>query len=334
MMTLAVGCSGSPTAQKSTASTTSNTARPATGSAGAKFTHAAGPSVGCKAHAVEPGTFDQTIPSAGKVRKYQLDIPDGYDGSEPYPLVFALHSLTVDYRIVPAMGGFADMHKKYRFIDVSPSGLVSTAPYWNAAPVKDNYDVSFLTTLLDHLENTLCIDTGKVFSVGMSNGAQMSSLLGCRLPNRITAIAPIAGVEFNQPCNGAPIPIIAFHGVKDPFVPYTGGGLNSVTIAKENFYKGGVPAGTAKPTGVDESMKNWAKHNGCDANYVETRISPEVRKRTWQHCQAATEIYIVDNGGHAWPGSCQPAFEKSFGHCTTDIDATTLIWAFFFDHKA
>jgi polyhydroxybutyrate depolymerase len=160
----------------------------------------------------------------------------------------------------------------------------------------------------------------------------MSSLLGCRLPDRITAIAPIAGVEYNQPCNGAPVPVIAFHGLKDPFVPYTGGGLNSVTIADQNLYRGKVPPGTATPTGVDETMKNWAHHNGCDSDYVETRISREVRRRVWQHCRAATEIYLVDNGGHAWPGRCIAASEKSFGHCTTDIDATSLIWAFFFRH--
>ncbi len=192
--------------------------------------------------------------------------------------------------------------------------------------------MTFLTELLDHLEATLCIDTARVFSVGMSNGAQMSSLLACRIPDRIAGIAPIAGVEFNEPCDGAPVPVIAFHGLLDPFVPYGGGGLNSVAIASQNLYQGKPPAGVATPTGVDESMRRWAQHNGCDARYVETRISPEVRKRAWTHCRAATEIYLVDNGGHAWPGYPQPAFEQSFGHGTTDINATTLMFAFFFDH--
>lgn len=297
-------------------------------------THATGASAGCKAPPVAPGITNQTLTSGGKERSYQLDVPAGYDGTKPYAVVFGLHSLTVDYRVVPGMSGFADMHAKYPFIGVSPSGLISTAPYWNAAPVADNYDVTYISELLDHLEQTLCVDTADVFSLGMSNGAQMSSLLACQLPDRITAIAPIAGVEFNQPCSGAPVPVIAFHGVMDPIVPYTGGGLNSVTIANQNFYKGAVPAGTVTPTGVDESMQNWARHNGCGADFVETRVSPEVRKRGWPNCRAATEIYLVDNGGHAWPGKPQPAFEKSFGHGTTEIDAISLIWAFFFDHQS
>ncbi len=307
---LVAGCSGSSDGTAATTSPRASTPTDQPSSTKTVSNHAEGPSTGCKATPASPGSTDETFTSGGKERHYQLDIPDGYDGSTPYPLVFALHSLTVDYHIVPGMGGFADMHKKYKFIDVSPSGLISTVPYWNAAPVKDNYDVAFLTDLLDHLESTLCLDTSNVFSIGMSNGAQMSSLLACRLSDRITAIAPIAGVEFNQPCNGAPVPVIAFHGTADPYVPYAGGGLNSVTIADQNFYKGKVPSGTSTPTGVDESMQNWAHHNGCDPDYIEKRISPEVRKRTWQHCQAPTEIYVVDKGGHAWPGHCQPAFER------------------------
>jgi polyhydroxybutyrate depolymerase len=297
--------------------------------------HAAGPSTGCASRAAaKTGTTYANIRSGGHERVYQLDVPASYDGTKAYPLVFALHSLTVDYRIVPAMGGFGDMRQSYRFISVSPSGLLNQgAPYWNAAPAAHNYDVAFLSHLLDHLEATLCIDKAKVFSLGMSNGAQMSTLLACRLPNRVTAVGAIAGVEFNEPCDGAPVPVIAFHGTADPYVPYRGGGLNSLTIARMNFYRGHVPVGLPTPHGVDASMALWARHNGCTAAPVEQRISHEVRKRVWQHCEAPTVLYIVDGGGHSWPGKPQPAFEKTFGHTTTDIDATQLIFAFFFDDK-
>jgi polyhydroxybutyrate depolymerase len=294
------------------------------------------PSVGCAATTVvPPGTTDERITSGGEQRSYQLIVPEGYDGTEPLPIVFGLHSLTVDYRIVPGMSGFADLDGTYDFIGVAPSGRLSNgrSPYWNAAPAEDNYDLVFLTELLDHLEDVLCVDTGRVFSVGMSNGAQTSSLLACRLGDRIAGIAPIAGVEHNEPCDGPPVPVIAFHGFEDPIVPYAGGGLNSVTIANQNFYKGALPAGLATPTGVDESMARWAEHNGCDPEPVEERVSPEVRKQIWSNCDAPTVLYIVDNGGHAWPGKPQPAFEASFGHGTTEIDASTLLFEFFFDNE-
>jgi polyhydroxybutyrate depolymerase len=200
--------------------------------------------------------------------------------------------------------------------------------------VVDNYDVAFIGQLLDHLESTLCIDTSRIFSAGMSNGAQMSSLLACRMAQRITAIAAVSGVEFPEPCNGAPVRVIAFHGSADPILPYTGGGLNATKIADAQYYKGKLPSGLPAPLGVDESMRLWANHNGCAPDFVEERVSPEVRKRTWQRCKASTELYVIVGGGHAWPGKPVPQFEKAFGHGTTDIDASSLIFSFFFDKSS
>lgn len=336
VLAVAAGCSAGSTATSPSGSALSASGGTTPATATPAAAKASGPSAGCDAQpAVAAGTTDERLASGGVERSYQLIVPAGYDGTTPLPLVFGLHSLTVDYHIVPGMSGFGDMAKTRDFIAVAPSGRLGGTglPYWNAAPAADNYDLTFLTELLDHLEATLCIDTGRVFSVGMSNGAQTSSLLACRLGDRIDGIAPIAGVEYNEPCDGPPVPVIAFHGYVDPIVPYAGGGLNSVTIANQNFYKGDLPAGLATPTGVDEAMRRWAEHNGCDPEPVEERISPEVRKRTWQDCEAMTELYIVDNGGHAWPGKPQPAFEASFGHGTTEIDATDLLFAFFFDGR-
>ena len=329
---LLVSCSGSD--PEATPRTPPSSAVHDTGSG--RPEHASGPSEGCdRGRPAEPGTTDARIISGGVERSYQLIIPESYDGTTPLPVVFGLHSLTVDYRVVPALSGFGDMAVDYDFIGVSPSGLLGAGrvPYWNAAPATDNYDLVFIGELLDHLEATLCVDTAQVFSVGMSNGAQMSSLLACRLGDRIAAIAAIAGVEHNEPCDGPPVPVMAFHGLEDGIVPYEGGGLNSVTIAGQNYYEGDLPAGIATPTGVDESMQRWAEQNGCDPEAREERISAEVRKRTWQNCRAATVLYVIDNGGHSWPGKPQPAFEAQFGHTTIDVDATALLFQFFFDNQ-
>jgi poly(3-hydroxybutyrate) depolymerase len=245
--------------------------------------------------------------------------------------VFGLHALTVSYKFMPSMVGF-ELADRYHFIGVSPSGrLNGPTPFWMAAPTRDNYDVQFIGALLDRLEATMCIDPSRVFSTGMSNGAQMSSLLACRMPDRITAIAPVSGEEFLAPCDGAPVPIMAFHGSADPILPYKGGGLNATTIAAQNYWKGSVPAGMPAPLGIDESMQRWARHNHCDAKYVETRVAPHVRRRTWQHCEAATILYVVDGAGHSWPGKPVPQFEAQFGPGTTEIDATALMFQFFFD---
>ncbi|MET0903232.1 MAG: PHB depolymerase family esterase [Acidimicrobiales bacterium] len=295
--------------------------------------HSPGPSAGCGGRpAVPAGVSDQTLVSDGVERVYQLDLPASYDGTTPLPIVLGLHALSISHTFVSGTSGFPQMADTYDFIAVTPSGRLNGAtPYWNAAPVDDNYDVQFIDELLDHLEATLCVDTGRVFSTGMSNGAQMSSLLACRLPERIAAIGAVAGVEFLEPCDGAPVPVVAFHGTDDPVLPYAGGGLNATRIAELNFYADGLPDGLPEPLGVDESMARWAAYNGCSAEPVDERVSPEVRRRTWPDCEAATVLYIVDGGGHTWPGKRFPQFESMFGATTTDIDATSLIFELFFE---
>ncbi len=206
-------------------------------------------SSGCAQLQARPaGTTEHTIRSDGVQRRYLLDVPEGYDGTKPYAILLGLHALTVSYRFVPSMTGF-DQGGRYRFIGVAPSGRVDgTTPYWNAAPTADNYDVDFIAHLLDHLEATLCVNPSRVFSTGMSNGAQMSSLLACRLSDRIAAIAPVSGEEFLEPCEGEPVPILAFHGTEDPILPYAGGGLNATRIADTVLLEG---QGAGRPPGAD-----------------------------------------------------------------------------------
>jgi polyhydroxybutyrate depolymerase len=292
-------------------------------------------SAGCSRAPHAPGATDNTLVVGGVERRYQLLLPASYDGRTPLPVVFALHALTVDYHFAPSIVGFEAVTPKYNFIGVAPSGrLDGTTPFWQAAPVpaRDDYDVQFISALLDKLERDLCIDTARVYSTGMSNGGQMSSALACRLADRLTAVAPVAGVEFFSSCTGRPVPVIAFHGVKDPIVGYDGGGLNATQIADNQLWKGSKPAGLPQHRGVDAALQTWAEHNGCDPQPVTKRISAEVQHRTWRHCDADTELYIVDNGGHSWPGRPVPGFADQFGHTTTDVDATQLIFTFFWAH--
>ena len=289
-------------------------------------------SAGCGgAPATAPGTSDRTLRSGGLERRYQLVVPSGYDGTTPGPLVLALHALTVGYGLSPSLYGLLDPAADADALVVAPSGLIDRGtPYWVAAPVEPNHDVDFVADLLDRLEQDLCFDTARVFSTGMSNGGQMSSLLACRLDDRITAVAPVAGVEFSDDeCTGDPVPVMAFHGDADPVVTYEGGGLNATAIADQQEWHGAVPAGLPVHGGVDQAMAEWAAHNGCDPEPIEERISPEVLRRTWSGCEAETVLYVVEGGGHTWPGMPVAGFEEQFGPTTTDIDATELIFGFF-----
>ncbi len=289
-------------------------------------------SAGCSRRPLDvlTGTTDHTLRTADGERHYQLLLPEDYDGTTPLPLVLGLHSLTVSYEFVAPGAGFADAQADHDFIAAMPSGRTVPTPFWMAVPIEPNYDLEVINDVLDELEAELCIDTARVFSTGLSNGGHMSSLLACRLSDRITAVAPLAGAEFpEEGCDGEPVPVMAFHGAADDIVPYAGGGLDAATIVNQNLWGGDVPPGVPEHGGVDQAMAAWAENNGCDPEPIEDRVSPEVLRTTWEGCEAETVLYVVEGGGHNWPGHPVPGFEEMFGHTTTDIDATALMFEFF-----
>jgi len=258
--------------------------------------------------------------SGGEERVFQLTIPAGYDGKTPFPVVLGLHALTVSHFFAPVEAGFGAMAAHDDFIGIAPSGdLDAGTPFWFAAPTRDNHDVAFIADLLDRIEAELCVDRARVYATGVSNGAQMSSVLACRLPHRITAVAPVAGVEFFDACEKGPVAVLAFHGTADPIITYDGDGLNSTQIADMHYWKGEIPEGMPEHLGVDVAMEAWARHNACDPEPVEERVASDVRRRTWQHCRAATVLYVIDGGGHG-----RPELEPDGG-----IDASELIAEFF-----
>jgi polyhydroxybutyrate depolymerase len=314
---------------------TTGTTAPAAG-AGTTTTTAPTSSKGCTAAApVAPGTTDRTMTSAGQARQFQLIVPASYDGTTPLPIVFSLHPDVISYKIVPPMVGFPDAATTHDFIGVSPSGLVNgTIPYWMAVRTEPpGHDIQFFADLLDLLEAEFCVDPSRVYATGMANGAQMASLLACQLSDRITAVAPVAGPEWPSACDGRPVPVMAFHGDKDPFVSYADDKGDAWEIANRNLWKDDPPAGIPRHEGAVQAMKTWAEHNGCDAEPVVENVSAVVVRTTWQHCAAETVFYHVLGGGHTWPNRPVPAFEKTFGHTTLDIDATQLMFDFFFAHQ-
>jgi polyhydroxybutyrate depolymerase len=89
--------------------------------------------------------------------------------------------------------------------------------------------------------------------------------------------------------------------------------------------------GGATIGGAPDATANWADHDGCAPAFTDERLGTEVRKRTWTGCQPGGEIvfYIIDGGGHTWPGSIPI---DSLGKTTKQIDASATIWDFFQAH--
>jgi polyhydroxybutyrate depolymerase len=173
--------------------------------------------------------------------------------------------------------------------------------------------------LLDHLMATLCVDARRVYATGMSYGGVMTSALACAANDRFAAFAPVAGIISVPGCSRARVsPVVGFMGTADPTIPFAGGRVRCC----------GRPVLPSAP----DAMAGWAAHNGCAPAFSDMRLGSEVRRRSWSHCRPGGDVmfYIVEDGGHTWPGS--PIDNARLGHTTRQINADEVMWEFFDTH--
>jgi polyhydroxybutyrate depolymerase len=242
-------------------------------------------------------------------RTYLQYVPEGYDGTTPVPVVFNFHGYGSNALQQINYGNFKPEADRDTFVIVAPNGVGTVGRHFNLLT-----DVGMTGALLDRLERELCVDPKRVYSTGMSDGGAMSSFLACRLHDRIAAFGPVAVTlqPFNCPAGNAPI--MSFQGTADPVVPFKGGKVRC--------------CGGSRLPAIPTALQLWAERNGCAPAPTDTNVSSEVTRRTWSGCTAgAVTFYIINGGGHTWPGS---QFDTNrLGTTTHQIDASATLWDFF-----
>lgn len=296
----------SPTSSAPPTTGTTPTPTPEPGPREPRLSTACGMETGLPAE-IQPGSVkERTLQSGGIWRSYRLYVPLGVSLETPVSVVLNWHgrgSSAIAQEIYSGMTPLAD---REGFILVSPEGV--GRQFLTVAGVDD---VQFARDLVERLAGEFCLDLGKVFSTGMSNGGFMSTQLACRAPDLVAAVAPVTGQTPASNCVGGGVPTLGFFGMDDQVVPF-GPGL----------ILGAVPY-----QGTEAAMADWAVQNGCAGEYVETQVSEHVVLREWQGCRAYTAYYAVEGGGHTWPGAGLNV--PGLGATTQEISATELIWEFF-----
>ncbi|MEW6185233.1 MAG: PHB depolymerase family esterase [Thermodesulfobacteriota bacterium] len=291
-----------------------------------------------------PGIQTFNLSVKGIERSYLIYVPASYNRQKPMPLVIMLHGGGGTGQAAMWETGWAEKAEKEGFIAAfpnakaanpeKPSHFSRNPQLWNdgsdrfypgqAAPD----DVGFLAAMLDDLYARYPYDKGRVFITGFSNGASMSFLAAAKMPDRIAAIAPVAGaLWFDPPILKPPVPLCYITGTADPL----------------NIIEGGVPRlasggsdrvrAKAKPP-VKDSILKWAKALECPEA---PKISEEngVRTETYSPGQEGSEVvYIAVEGlGHIWPGGRSLLPESMVGKTSKKIKANEVIWDFFKKHK-
>ena len=216
-----------------------------------------------------------SIDVAGTMREYILALPNNYDPSHAYKLIFGWHPLGGSAQQV-ASGGYYGLLKeaKDQAIFVSPEGLPfqGNSLGWGNT---NGGDLTFLSAMLDLFRAQLCVDEQRIFSTGFSFGGMMSFAVGCSSTSMMRAIAPMAGNTMVSGCEKGtrPVAMMGFHGTHDSVVDISGGQKGRDTFVQRN----GCTAQTmpSQPTWCDGLAQSFqpcscVSYQGCMAGYPVT----------------------------------------------------------------
>lgn len=283
-----------------------------------------------------PGVHQFQIESGGLEREYFIHIPESFDETAEYPVVFVFHGGGGQAKNTLENSSWPEKANSENFMAVFPNGsranpdepssFTNNQQSWNDGSGREAIgavergvdDIEFVQTMIADIRSRLTEDPPHLFATGFSNGASMSFRIGRELHNNFTAIAPVAGTDWLPdliPDN--PPGVLYITGTDDPLNPFEGG----------DIFLGGNFLGTKPP--VEEMIREWTILHGCGDANIET--ANDIRSYDY-NCNTTPEsisMLALIGHGHHWPGSSSqlPAFIA--GPNSTDLDATATIWEYF-----
>jgi polyhydroxybutyrate depolymerase len=253
---------------------------------------------------IRSGSSDISMTSAGQQRQARMHVPSAPAGKQ-LPLVIAFHGAGATGEFMERYSGLSAVADKGQFVVVYPNASGSH-PFWSLNDDARNgpQDVTFISDLLDQVEDSVCIDTRRVYGTGVSNGGGFTARIGCQLSGRFTAIAPVAGGYRAIPdCHATrPVSVLEIHGTADRAVPYWG---------KPPDYRGSVP----------RYLAGWRRIDHCGSKPVDQRMAAGTLRQVWAGCADGTRVEHIKRWGrgHEWPG----AFDAP------GMSAAQVVWDFF-----
>lgn len=223
------------------------------------------------------------LQSAGYGRSYQVHTPNNYDPSVRYPVIMSFDGIEGSGNRIEAYSGLDALPAIMVYPDSLPGKNGFTS--WDGAPysISGERDVQFVHDLLQALPVQYCVDTTRVFVVGMSNGGSFATIVGCELGSQVKAVATVSGAYYTTCKEEERTPsLLVMHSVDDRQVPFAG----SVTRR--------LPAISA-----------WVEDQAVERN-CKTKIPTEVVRTTiyynWHNCSDGSTLRLVAlrNQAHGW----------------------------------
>jgi poly(3-hydroxybutyrate) depolymerase len=181
-------------------------------------------SPGCGKDPIESGI--RSVNVNGVNREYTIRVPEGYDSSNPYKLIFGFHWVGGTQGDVSGGGTDGALWAYYGMQRVAGETAILVAPQGlnNGWANSGGEDIAFVDAMVSDIENALCVEQSQRFSIGFSYGASMSYSIACSRAGDFRGVAVISGGQLSG-CDGGtdPIAYLGIHGVSDGTLGIEGG---------------------------------------------------------------------------------------------------------------
>jgi polyhydroxybutyrate depolymerase len=263
-------------------------------------------------------------------RWYEIALP-----SQPQdaPLIVALHGGGGSPRQFAASSGLDRAATDAGYAVIFPAGTGRQADRlltWNGgyccglAARRNVDDVAFLDEVIRDAANRFGVRGTGVYLTGMSNGSMMAESFAARNPDRVLAVAAVAGTMDTDrfPVLGQ-VPLLIIHGTADTQVPFDGGPGDSSFTRTDFASVASVVQAFLTPWGGELTQTTHRidrKDDKTSVNVTDYGKAGEIVLRLMQ----------VEGGGHHWPGARKTRMAEGK---TQEIDANRELLRFFALHR-
>jgi poly(3-hydroxybutyrate) depolymerase len=213
-------------------------------------------------------------------RNYFLKLPQGYDGTTPFPVTIA-GTACAGTETAGATGDYSlptdKMNVESGAIKISQSYVVSDAVS-SCAGFADDFanspEPAYLRAVLAEVEANYCVDTSKVFINGFDSGAFQAVTAGCTNASQIRAFGVQIGGGLrltHAPCETHPVAAMFVVGTQDtaepigPVTPPVNDSNGSAPARDDLLTRNGCVGNDTAPWNA--SYPACVKYTGCPVAY-------------------------------------------------------------------
>lgn len=295
----------------------------------------------CAEAALVPGDYEFALTHQNLRRSYLLHVPPQAARGRALPLVLVFHGGGSNAEVMKSYSRIDRAADRDGYIAVYPngsSGLGNNFLTWNAgnccgpAAALHVNDVGYALEVIDDVTARVSVDRTRVYATGLSNGSMMAYRLAAEAPQRIAAVAGVAGaMSLERFAPTRAMPVMHIHSVNDHIARFDGGLGPPAMLADTRMYH----------MSVEAMVQAWRDHNACPVKPLAVEAiagrsgtldeSHSAIRRTYGPCRDGTQVVLLQlsGPGHVWPGGVRDYMPQLLGTGTAVIDANAEMWRFF-----